>query len=76
MFESSTALGKVGMATMQMVPRPCTHHYFTTTSWGRSTESFIKISLLVPEIFNVLRFDGFQFYANSAFMGTLCTHEG
>ena len=75
-FESSTALCKVGMATMQMVLCPCTHHYFTPTSWEKSTESFIKISLLVPEIFNVLRYDGFHFYSNSAFMGTKCTHEG
>ena len=58
-FERSTALGKVGMATMQMVPHPCTHNHFTTTSWGRSTESFIKIPSLVLEIFNVLHFIGF-----------------
>ena len=75
-FQSSTAFGKVDVATMQIVPRPWTHYQFTIASWGRSTESFIKISSLVPEIFNILRFDGFQFYANSAFMGTLCTHEG
>ena len=75
-FENSTSFGKEGMATMIFVPQPCNQHHFTTISQGKSTESFIKISLLVPETFNILRFDGFQFYANSAFMGTLCTHEG
>ena len=54
LFESSIALSKVGVATMQMVPHPCTHHHFTTISWGRSTESFIMIHLLVLQISSVL----------------------
>ena len=75
-FESSTSSGKEGVATMIFVPRPCNYQYFTTSSQGKSTKSFMKISLLVPEIFNFLRYDGFHFYSNSAFMGTKCTHEG
>ena len=75
-FESTTTFGKEGMATMIFVPPPCNPHHFTTTSQEKCTESFIKISPLVSEIFNVLRYDRFHFYSNSAFMGTKCTHEG
>ena len=75
-FESSTSFGKEGVATMIFVPHPFNQNHFKTTSQEKSTESFIKISLLVPEIFNVLHYDGFHFYSSSAFMGTKCTHEG
>ena len=75
-FVSSTAFGKEGVATMIFKSHPCNHHHFTITSQEKCTESFIKISLLVSEIFNVLRYDRFHFYSNSAFMGTKCTHEG
>ena len=75
-FESTTTFRKEGVATMIFVPRPCNHDHFTTTSQGKCTESFIKISLMVPEILNVLRYDRFHFYSNSAFMGTKCTYEG
>ena len=75
-FESTTTFGKEGMATMIFVPPPCKPHYFTTTSQEKCKESFIKISSLVSEIFNVLHYDRFHFYSNSAFMGTKCTHGG
>ena len=44
-FESGTTLGKVAMATIRIMPHQWSHHHFIPTSWAKSTESFIKISL-------------------------------
>ena len=74
--ESSKVLGKEGVTTIMFVPCPCNQYYFTTISQGRSTESFIKISSLVPKIFDILWLKGLHFYPNIAFIGTNCTHEG
>ena len=75
-FESGIALGKVGVATILLVPRPCNHQNLTITSLERSTESFIKISSLVLKIFNILCFRFLFLKQKSAIIGTEWANDG
>ena len=76
LFASSIDLSKVGVATIILVLRPCNHHNFTITSQERSTESFIKISLLVLKIFNILFFRFLFLKQKSAIIGTEWANDG